>query len=257
MTLKIPRAVLYVLAAGVVIGIGVAAFLILREPAKDCLTSSGTAVTCDTADSLTQSEYDQQQKELAAAEKARAAEAECRQRTSGLMAQLQEIDSRLSVGLAYAEYSTQVGNARVAYDRVPIKTLDPDCITDVALHLENAMNTYARAESTWSDCINDYGCDTDSIQPELQAKWSESTSEINKAKSGLSSIGSAKSVTASRSAESSSTTTTTSTTSSDSTGGFEPETDDCVSPSSGEELDCASPGAVDRTVYEESGASGG
>jgi len=249
MTLRIPRAVLYVLLAGVVIGIGVAAYLILREPAKDCLTTSGEAVTCDTPDSLSQAEYDQMKQEEAAAAKAAAALAECRKQTDGLMKKLQELDSRLSVGLTYQEFSTQVGNARVAYDQVPTGRLALDCLTGVAVHLEDAMNSYAKSESLWSNCIDDFSCDTDSIEPDLQAKWADATGAITKAKSGLSDLGKPaqgedlESVTTSTTA-----TSTTSSSESDS---------ECVNASSGEPMDCDDPGAVDRDVYEESPASDG
>jgi hypothetical protein len=254
MTLRIPRVVLYVLAAGALIGIGVAAFLILQEPSKDCLTSSGTAVTCDTEDSLSQAEYDQLQREQAATEKAAAAAAECRQQTSGLMTKLQELDSRLSVGLVYQEYSTQVGDARVAYDRTPVRAFSPKCVTKVAVHLEDAMNAYIMADDAWNDCITDFDCDNDSIQPELQAKWSEATSLIDKAKSGLSSISTPSESSFSSSNDDSEPTTTDTSdeaTESSSDEGFQPATDDCVSPSTGESVDCGYPGAVDRTVYEE------
>ena len=256
MTLRIPRAVLYVLAAGFVVGIGLAAYLILREPAKDCLTSSEAAVSCDTEGSLTQAEYDQAQAEQAAAEKAAALEAKCRQQTGGLMRSLQELDSRLSVGLVYQEYSTQVGDARVAYDRVSIGALDPECLTEVAIHLESAMNAYVKADNIWNNCITDLYCDNDSIKPDLQAKWSEATSLIGKAESGLSSLSKPAEVSLAATDEDSDTSTTTTTDeSSDETSGsekgFVPSTDDCVSPSTGETVDCDYPGAVDREVYEE------
>ena len=234
MTLKIPRAVLYVLAAGVVLGISIAAYFILREPAKDCLTASGSAVSCNTADSMTQAEYDQAQADKAAAEKAAAALAQCRSQTDGLQKALQELDSRLSVGLVYTDYSKQVGNARVAYDRVPTGHLSPDCLADVALHLENAMNDYAKAGTTsGTTVLTDFNCNTDSIQPDLQAQWSKASSEISKAKSGLTSIGSSAggSLAASDSATNSETTSTTDSSS------------DCVNASSGEPMDCGDPGA--------------
>lgn len=256
MTLRIPRAVLYVLAAGVLIGVGLAAFFILREPSKDCLTASGSAVSCDSADSLTQAEYDQLQEEQAAAEKAAAKAAKCRQQTAALMKALEELDSRLSVGLVYQDYSTQVGDARVAYDRVPIGALGPDCLSKVAVHLEDAMNAYAKADSTWNDCITDFNCDNDSIKPELQARWSEATGLINKAKSGLSSMSRTTDGSLASTADDSESLTTTSETSdttsdSPSGEGFEHTSGDCVSASSGEPVDCDYPGAVDRSVFEE------
>jgi hypothetical protein len=244
-TLKIPRAVLYVLAAGIVLGVGIAAFSILREPAKDCLTDSGAAVSCDTADSLSQSAYDQMKQDELAVAKAEADLAECRKQTGDLQSELEELDSKLSVGMVYADYSPQVGNARVAYDRVPIGRLAPDCLSDVALHLEDAMNSYAKADSVWNHCLTDINCDNASIKPELQAKWSAATNSIATAKSGLADLGKVSS----------------STTASGTTDASTLETADsdseCVNASSGEPMECGDPGAVDREVYEESPASDG
>jgi hypothetical protein len=189
MTVRIPRVVLYALGTAVFLAVSVAGFVLFHEPARHCLTDSGMPVSCDTADSLSYDEYDLMQEQEAAAAEAEAAADACRRQVGGLQRALEELDSRLTVGLAYDEYSTQVGDAQVAYDRIPIGKLEQDCLFDVGLHLENAMNAYVKADNTWNDCIIDFGCDVDSIDPELQERWAEATREIDKAKSGLVAIG--------------------------------------------------------------------
>jgi hypothetical protein len=182
--------VLYVLGTLVFLGVSAAGYLIFHEPARQCLTASGSPATCDSPDSLSYSEYDVMKEEEAAAAEAEAAADECRRQTGGLQRALEELDSRLGVGLAYDDYSTQVGDASVAYDRIPIGRLEQDCLLEVGVHLEDAMNAYIKADDTWGDCIVDFGCDVDSIDPELQMRWAEATREINKAKAGLAAIGS-------------------------------------------------------------------
>jgi hypothetical protein len=188
MTIRIPRAVVYVLGTLAFVGVSVAGYLVFHEPARQCLTAAGSPVSCDAADSLSYSEYDVMKEQEEAAAEAEAAADECQQQTGGLQSSLEELDSRLTVGLAYDEYSTQVGDAQVAYDRVPIARLEQDCLFEVGVHLENAMNAYVKADNVWNDCIVDFGCDVDSIKPELQLRWAEATREIDKAKAGLAAI---------------------------------------------------------------------
>jgi len=116
---------------------------------------------------------------------AEAEAAECAAQTGDLVEALQELNSRLSVGLVQADYNKELGDIRVVYDRLPIEDLSPGCIRRVGIPAENAFNSYVQANNLWSDCIQDFGCDTDSIDPKLQKKWSKSTTLIEKAEDGL------------------------------------------------------------------------
>ena len=120
MTIRIPRAVVYVLGTLAFVGVSVAGYLVFHESARQCLTAAGSPVSCDAADSLSYSEYDVMKEQEEAAAEAEAAADECQQQTGGLQSSLEELDSRLTVGLAYDEYSTQVGDAqsRMAIDEM-------------------------------------------------------------------------------------------------------------------------------------------
>jgi hypothetical protein len=132
--------------------------------------------------------------ELAAEEEAQEqAEAEalaeeCEQQLGSLLTVLEDLNSRLGVGIDYQEYGDRVGDIRVAYDQTPIRELDSRCVTDVGLSAEDAMNSYVKAGNLWEGCITDFGCDTDEIQPELQSHWSEASTSIREASQGLDSI---------------------------------------------------------------------
>lgn len=98
---------------------------------------------------------------------------------------LQDLDSRLDVGLTFAAYSERVGDTRVAYDRVDIEDLDGGCLEHVGVPAEDAMNAYIRANNTWNDCISDIDCDNDSITPDLQSEWADASQLVGEALDAL------------------------------------------------------------------------
>lgn len=143
-----------------------------------CGSSTGTAET----DSATK------RKERAAAERQRErAEAQanyedCQERLSDFQEALQELNSRLTVGLSYDDYSTEVGDVRVVYDRIDFDALGTnfDCL-EVGVSLEKAMNEYVQAASTWNDCITDFDCSSDSIRGRLQKRWARASRLLDRA----------------------------------------------------------------------------
>lgn len=98
---------------------------------------------------------------------------------------LTEIDSRLNVGLTYANYSERLADARVAYDKVKFSDLDGDCIRGAGKPSEAAMNEYIKAYTTWKACIDKSGCDTASIKTELQGHWTTATGLLAQVKGRL------------------------------------------------------------------------
>ena len=100
---------------------------------------------------------------------------DCATALGGLTEALFELDSRLSVGLTYADYSQKVGDARVEYDQVKISDLDADCIRGVGKPAEDAMNEYLSAYTIWNDCNGNTSCKSDSIKPQLQDHWAVAT----------------------------------------------------------------------------------
>ena len=151
MTLRIPKALLVVLGVLLLAAAGVAVYFTLIKSDEVCYSDSGDEVDCGEEGALSQAEYEEQQAEEA---RAREAEAEAQRRADRCEAQLggmstepEELDSRLDVGLTYDEYNTHVGDVRVEYDQVPFRAVDPECLTEVGLHLENALNSYAKADT--------------------------------------------------------------------------------------------------------------
>jgi hypothetical protein len=111
--------------------------------------------------------------------------AACESEMGPLLKQLRELDSRLNVGLSYDEYTTEVGDVRVVYDRVVEDVEDPICLTSVGIPAETALNQYAKAASKWGDCFDDIDCDTDAIEPTLRRYWDKASSSLDVADEGL------------------------------------------------------------------------
>ena len=103
---------------------------------------------------------------------------ECVREVGPFISALEDLDSRLTVGLSFSDYSTRVGDVRVAYDRIDIPKLDAVCITLVGAPGEDAYNDYVAAYNTWNDCINNVDCSNDTITPQLQAQWAKATTTI-------------------------------------------------------------------------------
>lgn len=68
-----------------------------------------------------------------------------------------------------SDYGNALGGVQVLYDRVNLKTLPYDCVTEVGVPLESALNNYIDANKQWD---NDYSCDVDKdALPELRRDW--------------------------------------------------------------------------------------
>jgi hypothetical protein len=128
-----------------------------------------------------------------AKKQAQEARAECEKVIAPFMDEVNELDSRLDIGLAYTAYSEHVADANVAYDRID---LNSDILRDDSDHAKNcrqaaragesALNSYVKAQQTWQKCAFDDGvyihnecgkcvvdCDGDDIAPLLRGNWSD------------------------------------------------------------------------------------
>lgn len=117
---------------------------------------------------------------------ARAAE-ECGEAMADLIDALKELDSRLDVGLAFQEYGSEVGDIKVEYDDVEFDELSEECIEEVGVPLEDALNAYIKAYNKWNDCIGDTYCDIDDV--DLQTPWQKASESIDDAEEDLEELG--------------------------------------------------------------------
>ena len=121
--------------------------------------------------------------------KARRLARECRDQTDELMAAIDDLAGRLQgLGLSYADYGAEVGDASSAYQALGVGRMKFECLSNVGAPLERSLNSYIQAGNVWGDCFEDFDCDVDSIDPQLQDHWAKAGVAASQAKRGLSSM---------------------------------------------------------------------
>ncbi|WP_141007048.1 hypothetical protein [Nocardioides humi] len=113
----------------------------------------------------------------------------CTTATADLRTALNDVNSRLSIGLNYQDYGDKLGDVQVAYDGAidEIIELGGDCLTTVGKPLENAFNQYIEVKNIWSDCIGDYNCDFSEGETnrKVQDRWAKATKILDRAEENL------------------------------------------------------------------------
>jgi hypothetical protein len=112
---------------------------------------------------------------------------QCRDELEGFLEVLQELNSRLGVGVQFDTYLDLVGDVRVEYDQLP--DLEQECLFEVGFPAETALRRYIAAANIWNECIGNLGCEFDSIEPDLQEKWAQAAELIEDAQEGLEGMG--------------------------------------------------------------------
>lgn len=120
----------------------------------------------------------------------------CAKQVEPLHVALTNVHSDLQVGLNFTAYAEGVRSVARAYNRVDIdqvSALSTKLMTEAAatsdstclgamVSFENAYNAYNRANSTWSNCIDNisaYGdCTGGSVGDSVQAQWTKASSAI-------------------------------------------------------------------------------
>jgi hypothetical protein len=131
-----------------------------------------------------------------AEEKAAKDKAACEATIGEFVRTLQDLDARLNVGVAYAEYGTEVGDISAAYARIDrAKILDQmDCLA-VATAGESALNSYSQAGAIWTRCIQSStapGCHSrEQMLTRLRTKWSDAGVQVQRLTAALSTFGQA------------------------------------------------------------------
>lgn len=116
----------------------------------------------------------------------------CEASAEDLVDAASELQSRLNVGLNYSDYVDKVADVRVAYDRIDFDEAeagDLECIQEVGLRLERAMNEYSAAARSWGTCVESYSCDEDDNTRRLQSRWDKAGQQIGAAETGLDNLG--------------------------------------------------------------------
>jgi len=108
----------------------------------------------------------------------------CQSQLGPLFKALADLKGHLEVGLSYSEYTQRLGDARVAYDEIPFKSMAPGCLSPGIL-AEDAINEHARAATYWGGCIDSLECAEATKEHTLQAHWSKADGYLERAESRL------------------------------------------------------------------------
>jgi hypothetical protein len=103
----------------------------------------------------------------------------CATQLSGLPDKAQALESRVSVGLTFDQYSDVIGTTKIAYDKMErVVGQKPEPMTlpclKVGAKFESGFGKYADAFNAWNSCITDYNCSIDkgATHDKMQADWS-------------------------------------------------------------------------------------
>lgn len=140
-----------------------------------------------TASAEAEKEREQAEKE-AAEERERRAE-ECTEDVAQLASALDELNSRIQVGLSYSDYTTEVGDVMVAYNRTDIDKISADrwCLGEVAVPLENAFQHFDKAMEVWKKCVGDWDCSIKdkAVDAKMQKHWQRAGTYLEEADAAL------------------------------------------------------------------------
>ena len=113
-----------------------------------------------------------------------ASRSSCR-RLRSLLGSMAKLRDDLSRGLSYDDYLREVQEVRAVYARLDAKKLTAGCLLAVGGPAERALNLYVDATNTWGDCLATAACDTHSVEPKLQRKWTRAARRLSAAQQGL------------------------------------------------------------------------
>lgn len=91
---------------------------------------------------------------------------ECAGELRPLYDALSAIDARLGVGLSYTAFTTALGDAAVASNRVDVSKVNGEPCLRLVRYLDSAARYYGDTAETWA------ACSTTSCTDGLKEKWS-------------------------------------------------------------------------------------
>jgi hypothetical protein len=109
----------------------------------------------------------------------------CRSQLGGFLRSLDRLRDRLVAGVSYRQYVDELKAVRGAYDSLPVKQLQIDCLRRAGTAAESGFNEYIKAGNVWGDCVEVAGCASVSIEGRLQRRWRIASKLLSEAQTGL------------------------------------------------------------------------
>ena len=99
---------------------------------------------------------------------------------------MSSLRASLARGLSYEDYLHAVRHLRSDYDGIDAHKLPIGCLLISGTPAERAFNLYIDATNAWGDCLATASCETATIEPRLQHKWTQASAQLSRAQRTLS-----------------------------------------------------------------------
>jgi hypothetical protein len=113
----------------------------------------------------------------------------CETQVGGFLDAMDELRRNLAIGLSYEQYVAEMKAIRSAYDAIPTERVALGCLKAAGTPGESGLNQYIAAGNTWTECVETPGCESASIEAELQRRWRKASRYLSKAQLGLGGLG--------------------------------------------------------------------
>jgi hypothetical protein len=98
---------------------------------------------------------------------------------------MDQLRDHLVAGVSYQQYVDELKEVRGAYDSLPVKQLQIDCLRRAGTVAESGFDEYIEAGNAWGDCVEVAGCQSVSIEGKLQRRWRIASKLLSEAQDGL------------------------------------------------------------------------
>lgn len=115
-------------------------------------------------------------------------ESRCQTQVGAFIETMDTLRRNLAVGLSYEQYVGEMKAIRTSYDAIPTKRVALGCLQAVGKPGERGLNAYIDAGNTWTECVETPGCESATIEAQLQQRWREASRYLSKAQLGLRSL---------------------------------------------------------------------
>jgi len=109
----------------------------------------------------------------------------CQTQVGGFIAAMDGLRRNLAVGLSYEQYVAEMKGIRSAYDAIPTGRVALGCLRAAGTPGESGLNQYIAAGNAWTECVETPGCESTTIEAELQQRWRSASRYLSKAQLGL------------------------------------------------------------------------
>jgi hypothetical protein len=113
----------------------------------------------------------------------------CETQVGGFINSMDKLRRNLAIGLSYEGYVAEMKAIRSAYEGIPTERVALGCLKAAGTLGESGLNEYIAAGNTWTECVETPGCESATIEAQLQQRWRKASRYLSKAQLGLRDLG--------------------------------------------------------------------